>query len=158
MSTPQTLLDRFTTMYGEPKTDDVAGYVETYANALEGFNAAILDAAILRIIRNHTYPSWPTVGECVKVCRQVASELYPPKIVPDPPPAAKDPVDAKIAKLLKDSALRALTARNSFEDIRRRCPIGGTIVVDAPWGGEVRDAQGNIVPIRETAPYVEAAE
>lgn len=144
------MLDRFLTVYGRPKSDNPAGFIDEYAKALSGFSEAILDKAASRIMSAHEYPTWPALGECVKICREIAWELNPPP-KPEPAPVLekKHVGPDRIKELLLQTMGQGLNGDNDFLAIAARCPIGGTIDVDAPWGREVKDRKGNIVPIRE---------
>lgn len=144
------MIDRFLTVYGRPKSDNPSGFIDEYAKALSGFSAVILDKAASRIMSTHEYPTWPALGECVKICREIAWELNPPP-KPEPVPVLekKHVGPDRISALLKEAMGQGLAGDNDFEAIVARCPRGGKIDVSAPWGQEVTDRHGNIVPIRE---------
>jgi hypothetical protein len=72
------MLDRFMTLYGAPRTENDAGFIREYALALGGYSDSVLEKAASRIIADHVFPSWPILGQCVKVCNAVAAELAPP--------------------------------------------------------------------------------
>jgi hypothetical protein len=72
------LLQRFAAQFGDPKTDDMETFFETYRDRLDGFSEDIISKACGRIIDHHTFPTWPTVGECHKAMREIAdSEAIP---------------------------------------------------------------------------------
>ena len=55
--------------------------------AIVDFSGAIIEPAIDRVIADHAYPTWPTVGEVVKAVRAQAERNYRPVIsVAEPPP------------------------------------------------------------------------
>jgi hypothetical protein len=146
------MLDRFLTVYGHPKSDNPAAFIEEYAKALSGFSAVILEKAAARIMSSHEYPTWPALGECVRNCREVAWELNPPeKPAPQPAFEKKHVGSDRVKALLRDAMGQGLNGDNDFEAIVARCPRGGSVNVGAPWGEEVRDKDGNIVPIRKRA-------
>lgn len=144
------MLIRFITVYGEPKTDDTAAFMREYETAMDGFSNAILDRATAMILKSHTYPTWPTVGECFKACTRAAEELAP-RLPPERAPIDHDKpgADPVLANILREEATKALDAGNSFADIKRRCPTGGKINLSAPWGREVTDSNGDVVPVRQ---------
>lgn len=145
------MLSRFITVYGEPKTDDPVAFLEEYARAIDGFDSVIIEEAATRVMRTHEYPTWPTLGEIIGACRMVAYERDPPRVEPlnSEPKPVKDPVAPERLQELLSSFSKSLSDRNAFEDIVARCPIGGKVNVSAPWGEEVTDRNGNIVPIRK---------
>lgn len=143
-------IDRFLTVYGQPKSDRPDAFIDEYAKALHGFSAVILEKAASRIMSMHEYPTWPALGECVKVCREIAWEMNPPpKPEPVLMPKKNDVGPERVQALLTQTLGKGLYANNDFNAIQARCPPGGTIDVRAPWGEEVRDRNGKIVPIRE---------
>lgn len=152
MQAADRIVSRFVTMYGDPKTDNLEAYFDEYAKALHGFSSEVLELAGDRILRNHAYRSWPTIGECVKICREAAA-ILDPKSAPEhqklSPDIDKPPVDEGTAKQLMASFNSSRLIGNCFEAIVDRCPLGGTVDVSAPWGQEVTDRNGNVVPIRQ---------
>jgi hypothetical protein len=141
------MLDRFMTLYGAPKTENDAGFIREYALALGGFSDAILERATGKIVASHGFASWPVLGECVRVCREVAEDISP-RPAPLPPPVKNAPPEGRGTSILREVCTPGLYAKNSFPHILARCPHGGSIDISAPWGQEVRDARGNVVPIR----------
>jgi hypothetical protein len=144
------MLSRFITIYGDPKTDNAEAFLDEFASALEGFSPEIVSKAANKILRTHEYPTWPSLGECVKSCREVAWELNPPT-KPEPARAIKKKHvgQDRVQALLKQAMGQGLNGDNDFEAIIARCPRGGSVDVSAPWGEEVRDRNGNVVPIRQ---------
>lgn len=72
MSVEKLVIERLFRLYGEPNRispEDMDGFLEEYADALEGYAPNILAKAMDRVRDNHAYPTWPTVGEIVKACR-----------------------------------------------------------------------------------------
>ena len=146
------IIERLITVYGEPKTDNPDLFIAEYAKALRGFDQRVLEFAADNIFRTHTYPTWPTLGEIVRTANEVAAELYDNHRKPEhskaplaePTPEQKE----RVAEVMRMFA-KTMDSNNTFAAILARCPVGGTIKVDAPWGEEVRDRRGNVVPIRE---------
>lgn len=62
--TPTEFVERFINHYGTPDAPNLAALVEDYEAALRGTKPEILQAASERLIRSHTFRSWPTIGEC----------------------------------------------------------------------------------------------
>lgn len=112
------MLDRFMTLYGAPKTENDAGFIREYALALGGFSDSVLDKAASRIIAEHTFPGWPVLGQCVKVCRRVAAELSPPEPLertPDLPPRTPEErarVDEIVRKFRDGMLTKELEAKH----------------------------------------------
>jgi hypothetical protein len=66
------VIRRFTTLYGPPTTDDPNGFIAEYHKALQGTDAAILEAAIDAVVKRQGVPAWPPVGACVEAVNEVA--------------------------------------------------------------------------------------
>lgn len=143
------VISRIMTVYGVPTAPDPDALYREFVLALDGFSDKVLEAGISRVLRTHEYPTWPVLGEIVSACRAVAYELTPRDKPEVAPVLAKEHVGPERVQELISSFAKSLTDRNSFEDIKARCPIGGRIDVSAPWGQEVTDKDGNIVPIRQ---------
>lgn len=60
------LVKRLAIVFGEPKTEDPAGFLAEYANAFKGTAKDILDAAADVIIKQRKFRAWPTVAECLE--------------------------------------------------------------------------------------------
>lgn len=144
------ILQRFLTLYGEPKTDDPKLFFAEYRKALKGFDPRVLDRASDIVIKAHRYASWPTLGTVIEAAEHVAADMFRSRpeqeLRKDDLPPVTDEERTRADAIVKQ--LFSLTHGNTFENIKARCPAGGTINVSAPWGEEVRDARGNIVPIR----------
>ena len=142
------VIRRFTTMYGAPNVLDKDAFFDEFCKALRGYSPEILDKATTLVIAGHVYPSWPTVGELVKAARSCAEDMRQPaptkpEVWPPPTPEQKARADAQQRQMTLSAV------GNTFVDIQRRCPRDGSINVAAPWGEEVRDRGGNIIPIRK---------
>jgi len=149
------VLRRLSAVYGEPQTEFTEELFGEFARALAAYRADILTNAVDRVIRDRAFPTWPTVGEVVKACREVADEMAD-KYVPErvPPPREYKPVDQHVAEALLRRARASINAGNSFNEIvaRKRAweaDTGSRCTIDVkwPWGEEVRDSDGTIVPI-----------
>ena len=143
------VIRRFGTVYGTPNVPDQNALYDEFCKALGGYSASILENAVDAVIRNHEYPTWPTVGEVVKAARAFVASTFKPDVSPPvvewPPPTPEQ--KARADHQQRQMHLSAIG--NSFVDIQRRCPRGGSINIAAPWGEEVRDSGGNIIPIRK---------
>lgn len=71
----QTMLRRFMTLYGEPRTNDPAIFIGEYEKALAGTRQDVLEAATDALIRGNERRSWPTIGECVKAVHAAAERI-----------------------------------------------------------------------------------
>lgn len=147
---------RLAAVYGEPKTDYKPELFAEFISALENYRSDVVAYGVDRVIRDRAYPTWPTVGEVVKACRDVADEMsdkcHPAGSAPNG--RTYDPVDQATAKELLTKAMAGMDTRNNFVSIRARagawvkhhnCRV--TTDVDAPWGQEVVDEFGRVVPI-----------
>jgi hypothetical protein len=68
------MLSRFRTLYDDPKTDDVDGYLMEYVHALDGASPEVLNAATDSLVRKNRYRKWPTIGECMDEVTRIADE------------------------------------------------------------------------------------
>lgn len=147
---------RLAAVYGEPQTEFKPELFAEFFAALSGFRGDVLAKAVDRVVRERHFPTWPTVGEVVKACRDVADEIAD-KFSPDKPKEHRryEPVDQEVAKALLSKAMASLDKKNQFEGIRSRarawarnnnCKV--TMFPNAEdWGTEVIDEYGRIVPI-----------
>lgn len=71
------IITRFANCYGESKAPDIDGFFAEYERILKGYSADTLRKAADDIIANHTYPSWPTPGECNLACQRVCEREAP---------------------------------------------------------------------------------
>lgn len=62
---------RFLNLYGPPDAFDVPRFVAEYTQALSGNEPSLLKDAADRIIRQHKYRNWPTIGECLEAVEAV---------------------------------------------------------------------------------------
>lgn len=83
------MLGRFMAVYGKPNSPDEEGFYAEYAKALSNWSAEFLDKAADLIIKEHTSPFWPTVGECTAMLRRVAAA----EAAKSPRPRAWDEID-----------------------------------------------------------------
>ena len=149
----QKVIRRLSRTYGAPTNGDPEAITEEFCKALAGYSESLLERGMDRVIRERTFPGWPTVGEVIDAIEYVAAvkTVKAPeheKFSLEPDPEAKY-VDREKVRRLVTGCLSFLDSNNDFSAIQARCPPGGTIDVRAPWGEEVRDCHGNIVPIRE---------
>jgi hypothetical protein len=144
------VIRRLTNVYGAPNVPDQDMLYDEFCKALRGFSDPVLDLALDRVIRDRTFPTWPTVGEVVATAREAAAILTPkPKPEPDQVFQKKYVGPDRVKALLDGAMGQGLYGGNDYVAIAARCPIGGAVDVDAPWGEEVKDRNGNVVPIRQ---------
>ena len=145
---------RLLAVYGEPKTDEPELLFEEFEKALTGMRADLLVKGVDAVIKNRAFSTWPTVGEVVQACRDASAAMadnYAPEHQRFPKSAPSRAVDPAEAKRLLDSFTKSMGSGNSFAEIIARVPreAGSTVNVERPWGEEVQDQHGNIVPIRK---------
>lgn len=146
---------RLLAVYGTPKTEEPEILFDEFAKALSGFRSDILVNGIDRVIRERAFSAWPTVGETVKACRDVCGEMA--DRVPQQPAAdysRRTPVPSVVAKALLQGFAKTMEAKNTFNDIKLRYDLwhrthGCKVFLDVskPWGEEVYDEFGRVVPI-----------
>ena len=96
------IVDRFTMLYGEPQTTDLAKFVADYERELAGIDQGILREASDILVRKHVYRIWPTIAECLSAVRDAsywrerANEI---KASAKPEPERKEPPKASIARV-----------------------------------------------------------
>lgn len=66
---------RFTNLYGEPNAADPTEFIAEYRKALANTRADILEKASNYVVKNHAYPTWPTIGECKSAIELIAGEI-----------------------------------------------------------------------------------
>lgn len=71
------MLSRFTTLYGEPKTENLSAFMGEYVSALRNASPDVLRAATDALIRTNTHRSWPTIGRCMEAVTLAADERAP---------------------------------------------------------------------------------
>lgn len=149
------VIKRLANVFGPPNVSEPDEFFAEYQKAFAGYSADVLQSAVDRVMKEHVYASWPTVGEVMAAVQAVLSarstgsapeHIKFSALGPEP---GKKYVDPERLKELISSFSASLEANNDFPAIYARCPIKGTINVSSPWGEEVRDKHGNIVPIRE---------
>ena len=70
------IIDRFLTTYGAPDTENVEGFFGEYKRALGGVRRDVLSKLSDRIVWQHVYPTWPTVGRCLTELRSLNAEMH----------------------------------------------------------------------------------
>lgn len=71
----QIMLSRFTTLYGEPRSPDVEGFMREYDDALRNMSDPVLRAATDLLVRRQKHRTWPTIGECYAACNEAAEAM-----------------------------------------------------------------------------------
>lgn len=147
------VIKRLSNVYGAPNTADQESFYDEFCKALKGYSEALLEKAIDTVVKERTFPGWPVVGEVVEAVNRVArtNSGPPPEHVKFAREAetGKKYVDPARVKELTASFTGSLNSNNDFAAIVQRTPIGGQCDVSEPWGEEVTDRDGVIVPIRE---------
>lgn len=107
------VIRRFLTVYGAPKVPAPDELFAEFSKALKDFSGAIIEPAIDRVIADHAYPTWPTVGEVVKAVRAQAERNYRPviSVAEPPPPPLTDEQRARANEIYR-CALAALNQAN----------------------------------------------
>lgn len=149
------VVKRLLNVFGPPTNGDPEDVFAEFDKAFRGYTADVLEAAIDRVMKEHVYASWPTVGEVMAAVQAVlaargtgrAPEHVKFSVVSSR--ADKAPVDPAEAIRLMSSFTKSIEANNDFPAIIERCPIGGNVDMRRPWGEEVHDRNGKIVPIRK---------
>lgn len=75
MSVQAIVFDRFTSLYGLPKTENPNGFYGEYVRALDSTDKRLLAAAIDIIAKRHSYPTWPTIGEINSAVNEAANNV-----------------------------------------------------------------------------------
>lgn len=108
---------RLIVVYGEPKDVEPRELFAEFFKALESYRSDILGKATDRVIRERAYPTWPTVGEMVKACREVSEEMVDRTFNQPSPEYTKPPVSQETAVRLMGAARQALDHRRSFPNM-----------------------------------------
>lgn len=133
------MINRFTTLWGDPKTDNIDVYLHEYHRALDGTDPDLLEAATDACIDTETY--WPRVA-VVKRHVDIASSKRPSRYKPaehqpiaGPPPSPE--MKARVAALLAKgkAVLQAMqdppdakpnywrdVTKPAFEEMQRNSP------------------------------------
>jgi hypothetical protein len=77
------LLSRLMTVYGDPKTDDLEGFIREYRRALAGYSDKVLDKATDKIIDSSLF--WPRPAEVKAIAYGVAASIAPARKPADEP-------------------------------------------------------------------------
>lgn len=144
------LVSRMCIMFGAPETDDPQAWFVEMDRLLKGYREDILEKAGDLILRTNRTGRFPTVSMFVTACEDSAEALNAHKKLA-PEVLDKKTVDPVEAKKLMERFTKAMNAGNSFAEIMARVPreAGSTVNLERPWGEEVHDPHGNIVPIRK---------
>lgn len=111
------VLKRLHTLYGPPNTDSPPDLYAEFSAALAPYRSDILAKAVDRVRAERTFPGWPTVGELVKACREVADEMVERHFEQPSPTYDKPPVTPEVAKRLLGQATQFLDPMRSFPNI-----------------------------------------
>jgi hypothetical protein len=69
------LLSRLMTVYGEPKTDDVEGFIREYRRVLAGYSDKVIEKAADKAIETSLF--WPRPAEIKAIAYSVAASVAP---------------------------------------------------------------------------------
>jgi adenosylmethionine-8-amino-7-oxononanoate aminotransferase len=144
------LLERFTVMYGPPKTTDERGFFREYIDAFEPFANEVIDRTATRILYTHQYKSWPSISECVKAAQAIRADL---KAAQQTPLANR----RKEREPLSQRQVREILAKHQ-DQVQRACREGWILgLVDF-----VRDQHRAPMPeeraqLRQNADFVQRA-
>lgn len=105
------VLRRFHALYGAPETSNAQLFAEEYRNALAGTDRDILREAVDRLVKAHSFRTWPTIGEVRRLIDVVALERFNrnrrghvPENHPQPTPEQRARVAALVASMAKNMA------------------------------------------------------
>lgn len=143
------LVQRLCLMYGPPETENIDAWFAEMDRLLKGYREDILDKAADLIFRTHKRVGFPPLSVIVTACVDTAEGMATFKKL-KPEDYHKKLVDPEQAKALLAGFSKSMEEKNTFRDITARCSaVGSTIDLTRPWGEEVHDRNGNIVPIRK---------
>ncbi len=144
------LVQRLCLMYGPPETENIDAWFAEMDRLLKGYREDILDKAADLIFRTHKRVGFPPLSIIVTACTDVAEGMESFKKL-KPEDYRKKLVDPAEAKALLARFSKSMEEKNTFGDIIARTPrqTGSTVDLTRPWGEEVHDRDGNIVPIRK---------
>lgn len=75
-------IDKLILLYGDPKTKNVAAWIAEYRLALCDFHDDAIRAGIDELLRTRLVRGWPTVGDCVKACREAGPKVVAKPVIP----------------------------------------------------------------------------
>ena len=64
------MIEKFVTLYGDPKTEDPKDFLAEYSAALKGFDKPTLKLAAQNIARTRMVRGWPTIAECLEAAKK----------------------------------------------------------------------------------------
>ena len=73
MSHTDEFFGRLNAVYGDPKTENVSGFLAEYTRMLGRYTKAELDKAADKILTRHKIRTWPTIPECVEAAEDARS-------------------------------------------------------------------------------------
>ena len=85
------MLSRFIVLYGAPQAPETQAFIDEYHRALKGYTSEALQHGADLVIKQNTFRSWPTVGECVKACDSYRPPRQPIREFEPGLPAPTDP-------------------------------------------------------------------
>ncbi len=109
-------LNRFATLFGAPDVPNPVEFKAEYIRALSGTEVGLLNEAITKVIDEHEYRNWPTIGECRAAIASVGEEraavqrrreaygLSP--AAPQPTQQTNPEMQARIAAMVKETVAK----------------------------------------------------
>lgn len=113
--------DRFVALYGPPQTTNPALYYAEWSRVFDGMDAEILSAAVDRLVKQHKFAAWPTIGELTAAVEAVREEIEARRAerrLRLAPPREHQPTDrerARAAKVMVE--LRRFIRGNTYDDL-----------------------------------------
>lgn len=144
---------RLVTVYGVPQgVADPKELFGEFFKALNGYSPEILSTGCDRVIRDRAFSSWPTVGEVVKACRDVADEAADrTHRQPTADEPVFEPVSQEQAAHLLGQAMQHLDPRRSFPNMMATARAWAKhhnckVIVDVDQDPPMTDEHGRVIP------------
>lgn len=144
-------LRRLAAVYGDPQTEFKGELIAEFKAALAPYRADILTKAIDRVIRERAFPTWPTVGEVVKACREVSDEMADRNFSQPSPVYDKPPVSQEQAAKLMGYARHFMDPRRAYPALMDSARAwarhhGCKVTVDVDQDPPMWDEHGRTIP------------
>lgn len=123
--TPQAkLISRLLNIFGEPKCDDPAAYIDEFEQAISGYAEDVLIQAGTEVIKRCTF--WPRPAEVIgiieEICRRREAAKPPPPPPKDLPPPTPEQVErSRQLQAVFKTAVRARTFK--FDEPAKNNPM-----------------------------------
>jgi hypothetical protein len=100
------VIERFTNLFGEPKTPNPVGFIAEYEHALSGYSAGLLRRAVDSVIAEHRFSTWPTIGKVKGAADSLAISDVDHQRGPSTPERREDPMWGAEAFAMADQMIR----------------------------------------------------